>query len=307
MWKAFAYFLFTCLAVVSRAFAGVGEDSLSRYDMLDPEDKLCASFIYQQGTVVLNNGVVLSVPEGYRFLDAVQGRTLVERLWGNPQNPGFLGLLLPQPGSRPDSILFGIEISMDETGYLSQQEALQLNYTALMQKMQQHLQQENNWRNKKGLSTVTDMYWALPPAYHETDNTQHLVRILQLGKNVSFLNYEMRILTRTGALSLTAVANTSQLNTLQTLMPSMVGNIHMPVGQRYLDFNPHTDQIAAWTERVLRMGELLDARHFFEWLLNTWLFVAVCLVMVLFIYLMQYFHRRRELPKQFFHVDERLN
>lgn len=307
MWKAFAYCLFTCLAVTSRAFAGIGEDSLNRYDMLDPEDRLCASFTYQQGNVVLNNGFVLSVPEGYRFLDAVQGRTLVERLWGNPQNPGFLGLLLPKPGSQPENILFGIEISMDESGYLSQQEARQLNYTALMQKMQQHLQQENNWRNRKGLSTVTDMYWAMPPAYHEADNTQHLARILQLGKNASILNYELRILTRTGALSLTAVAHTSQLKTLQALMPAMVANVHPPVGQRYLDFNPHTDQIAAWTEKVLRMGEILDARHFFEWLMNTWLFVAVCLIMVLFIYVMQYIHRRREIPKQFFHVDERLN
>ncbi|MBC9915229.1 DUF2167 domain-containing protein [Chitinophaga varians] len=307
MRKAFAYCIFTCIVFISRAFAGVGEEGLDRYDSLGPEDRLHASFTYQEGKVVLNNGVVLSVPEGYRFLNAVQGRTLVERLWGNPQNPGFLGLLLPKPGSRAESNLFGIEISMDESGYLSQPEARQLNYNVLMQKMQQHLVQENNWRSRRGLNTVTDMYWALPPVYHETDNTLHLARMLQLGKNAAVLNYELRILTRTGALCLTAVANTGQLEQLQALMPAMCAHVHLPIGQRYLDFNPHTDRMAAWTEKVLRMGELLEVRHIFQEVLNTWLFVVVSLLMILFIYVMQYIHRRREMPKQLFRVDERLN
>ncbi|NML40915.1 DUF2167 domain-containing protein [Chitinophaga sp. G-6-1-13] len=307
MRKVFAYCILTCFVVISRAFASVGEDGLDRYDLLGPEDRLTASFTYQEGKVVLNNGVVLSVPNGYRFLNAIQGRTLVERLWGNPQNPGFLGLLLPKPGSRTENALFGIEISMDESGYLSQPEARQLNYGALMQKMQQHLLQDNNWRSKRGLNTVTDMYWASPPVYHEFNNTLHLARILQLGKSASVLNYELRILTRTGALCLTAVAHSGQLETLQALMPAMCARVHLPVGQRYLDFNPHTDRMAAWTEKVLRMGEILDAHHFFQGLLNTWLFIVVSLLMVLFIYVMQYIHRRKEMPKELFRVDERLN
>lgn len=307
MRKVFAYCIITCLIVASRAFAGVGEDGLDRYDLLGPEDRLTASFTYLEGKVVLNNGAVLSVPDGYRFLNAVQGRTLVERLWGNPQNPGFLGLLLPKPGSRTANDLFGIEISMDESGYLSQSEARQLNYNVLMQKMQQRLAQDNNWRSRRGLNAVTDMHWALPPVYHESDNTLQLARILQLGKNTAVLNYELRILTRTGALCLTAVAPIGQLEQLQALMPEMGARVHLPVGQRYLDFNPHTDRLAAWTEKMRRMGEILDAHHFFQGLLNTWLFVAVSLLMVLFIYIMQYIHRRREMPKQLFRVDERLN
>lgn len=307
MRKVFAYCILICFVIVSRAFAGVGGDGLDRYDSLGPEDRLKASFTYQEGKVVLDNGVVLSVPEGYRFLNAVQGRTLVERLWGNPQNPGFLGLLLPKPGSHTAGHLFGIEISMDESGYLSQPEARQLNYTALMQKMQQHLVQDNNWRSRRGLNTVTEMYWALPPVYHETDNTLHLVRMLQLGKSAAVLNYELRMLTRTGALCLTAVANPGQLEKLQALMPAMSAHVHLPIGQRYLDFNPHTDRMAAWTERVLRMKEILEVGHIFQGVLNTWLFVVVSLLMVLFIYIMQYIHRRREMPKQLFRVDERLN
>ncbi|MBC9931888.1 DUF2167 domain-containing protein [Chitinophaga qingshengii] len=276
---------------------------MSKYEKLDLKDSLRASFSYQTGKVVLDNGTVLVIPEGYRFLNAAQGRMLVEGLWGNPRNPGFLGVLLP---NAQDDDLFGVEISEDESGYLSQPEARELNYTNLMQEMQQHLLVENQWRDGKGLCTVDYMYWALPPGYHETDNTLHLPRVLQLGSTNAILNYEVRMLTRTGAFSLTAIAKTGQLNRVRSLMSALVGQVHIPIGQRYRDFNPHTDQMAAWTERVLRMGTVLDAGYFFQWLLDTWLFVAVSLMMVLFIYVMQYIHRRRE-PKELFRIDERLN
>lgn len=303
----FTCLLLICLSGAPKVMALAREDSLNKYDKLDLKEKISASFSYQEGAVVLNNGALLKVPEGFRFLDAGQGSILVQRLWGNPENPGFLGLLLPKQSSPLDKDVLGIEISADSAGHVSEPEARQLNYTALLQEMKQHLDEQNRWRKRNGFCIVTGMDWAIPPYYQPENNTLHLARLLSVDRGEPLLNYEMRILTRKGALCLTAVADAGQLKMIRGLMPALVKKITLPAGQNYRDFNPRTDTFASWSSQMLMVGKILSARYFFRSVLDTWLFVLVSLLIVLFIYTMQYFHRRRDIPKQFFRIDERLN
>ncbi|NSL91110.1 DUF2167 domain-containing protein [Chitinophaga sp. Mgbs1] len=297
--------LYVCILFISAgASATVREDSLNKYDRLDTADLIQASFKYQYGEIPLSNGAVLSVPAGYRFLDAAQGRVLVETLWGNASNPDCLGVLLPVQSGREVS---GIVISNDTTGYLSEQEALHINYTLLMHRMNQQLYQENIWRRLHGYSVATEMKWAFLPYYNRQDNTLHLARLLHFSDAPrEVVNYEMRILSRKGALCFNAIAPPAQLNHIREVLPMLAKQVHFTAGNAYLDFNPRTDQLAWWTSEILMAGHF-SIHNFINYVINTWLFIVVFFILVLFVYIMQFFHRRKDDHHHVFRIDESLN
>src|SRR4051794_8804819 len=56
---------------------------------------------YQTGTVVLNDGATIRVPEDFRFIGPEGSRRLLTEAWGNPPNSAddVLGMLVPADAS----------------------------------------------------------------------------------------------------------------------------------------------------------------------------------------------------------------
>ncbi|CAL1517348.1 DUF2167 domain-containing protein [Chitinophaga sp. MM2321] len=300
--------LIVCLLVPLQMIANNREDSLSKYDKLDAADLISASFSYQQGEVVLGEGVVLQVPAGYRFLDAAQSKLLVAHLWGNPENPNSVGLLLPARVGPMDKDVWGLEVSLESSGYVSEKEARHINYANLLQQMKEDIKTENDWRRENDIDVVTTMQWAFPPYFDKKDHTLHWARILHFSNNQQpVLNYEMRILSRKGALCFNAIAAASQLENIRKLLPELMQHVHFKPGSRYTDYNPITDLATIGTSGTWTVSDILSPEYLLLWLRNTWSLLLVSSVMVLFVYAMQLYHRRRTTHRKMIRIDESLN
>lgn len=304
--------IFGFLTVSLKTWGLSREDSLSKYEKLDSSEILAASFCYKTGEQELGKGAVLQVPTGYRFLDSAQGRVLVEHLWGNPENPDILGVLLADRMGPMEKDFRGVVISFEASGYMAESEIRTIDYTKLLGEMKEQLKNDNLLRRRKGAGVITGMDWAFTPYYNKDNHTLHWARVLHFGKaSSSTLNYEVRLLGRKGVLCFTAIGNATELDQIKQQVALITAGAHFTPGNSYTDFNPRTDQASRWAPasdsvllRILSADTLLLALRS---ILST---LLVSLMMVLFVYFMDHYHHHRRKSSGFrkiMEIDERLN
>ncbi|MBO9728205.1 MAG: DUF2167 domain-containing protein [Chitinophaga sp.] len=306
----YSFMSFLCLMVSLKSLGLSREDSLSKYDKLDSSDIIVASFSYKTGEQELGQGVTLQVPKGFRLLDAAQSRRLVEGLWGNPDNPNTLGILLPARVSPIDKDFRGVVISFEPFGYLDEQEAGNINYNRLLREMKEELKNENILRRRNGGGEITSMDWAFPPYFDKGTRSLHWARILRFeGSTAPVLNYEVRLLGRRGSLCFTAIGKIGEGPKIRAQLDRVVTLARFTNGNSYADFNPRTDESARWTPREsFFSSRALSTESLLLGIRSTLSMLLVGLCMVLFIYLMQFYHHRRKSGyRKMIDFDERLN
>lgn len=299
-----------CLAVSFSALGLSREDSLSRYDKLDSSEMVAASFSYKAGEQELGRGTILNVPEGYRLLDAAQSRVLVEHLWGNPENPNTLGVLLPDRMGPMDKDFRGVVISFEPSGFMDEPEIRKIDYTKLLAEMKEELKNENLLRSGKGAGPISGMDWAFTPYYNKDNHSLCWARILHFGKNEApMLNYELRLLGRKGALCFTAIGKVTELEQIKKQLAVIAAAARFTPGNRYADYNPRTDQFTRWTPAAASLpGKMLSIDNLLLGLKNTLSMLLVLFCTMLFAHIMNYYHHRRKSGyRKIIRVDERLN
>jgi uncharacterized membrane-anchored protein len=306
----YSFIVFSCLTVSLKTLGLSREDSLSRYDKLDSSEIVTASFYYKAGEQELGQGTILNVPEGYRLLDAVQSRVLVEHLWGNPENPNTLGVLLPARVGPMDKDFHGFVISFEPSGYMEESEIRKIDYTKLLAEMKEELKNDNLLRSGKGTGQISGMDWAFNPYYNKDNHSLHWARILHFGKNEpSMLNYELRLLGRKGVLCFTAIGKVTELEQIKQQLAIVAAAARFMPGNGYADYNPRTDQSSRWvpaTESVA--SRMLSIDNLLLGVRSTLSMLLVMLCMTLFVYGMNYYHHRRKSGyRKIIKVDERLN
>jgi uncharacterized membrane-anchored protein len=301
---------FLCLTISLKTMGLSREDSLSKYDKLDSSEIIVASFSYKVGEQELGQGAILQVPEGYRLLDAVQSRLLLERLWGNPENTGTLGVLIPDRAGPMDKDFRGVVISFEPSGYLDEVEAGKINYKKLLREMKEELKNENVLRSRKGVGLITSMDWAFPPYFDKDSRSLHWAKILHFeGRSTTIFNYEVRLLGRRGSLCFTAMGKTDNIIQIKKQLQQISAMAHFTNGNGYADFNPRTDPAARWIpEEVAMSSRILSPENLLLGLRSTLLMLLVFLCMVLFVYAMQFYHHRRKAGyRKMIDFDEHLN
>lgn len=307
--------LLCCLAITPGVSGLSREDSLSRYERLDSSDLLSASFSYKVGEQVLNQLAVLKVPQGYRLLEGDQARVLVEQLWGNPENPNTLGVLIPQRVSPTDKEVGGIIISFEPTGYLNDDDAQRINYNRLLYSMKEELQEDNLLKGGRSVGAIKTVDWAFPPYFNKSNHSLHLAKVFKFESKLSpFLNYEVRLLGRNGALCLTAIGKASDLQKIKAQLESVLEYTQFTFGNRYEDFNPLTDRKSSWGQDAPVLPSLFFSKEKLVLVLRTTLLlILICLGMTGFVFLMQIYHHRRATDRKNIKInfdmnfDERLN
>lgn len=305
----YSFIMCCCLSVSLQVLGLSREDSLSKYDKLDSSEIIAASFTYKVGEQELGQGAILCVPDGYRLLDARQSRLLVENIWGNPENPNMLGVLLPPKTAPADKDFSGFVISFDPSGHLDEQEAGKINYSRLLYTMKEELKNYNVLRSRHGEGVISSMDWAFPPYFDKKNRSLHWARVLHFAdRQPAILNYEVRFLSRSGALCFTAVGKPADMARLRKQMELVTAAARFSAGNNYTDFNPRTDIAAQWTPEITMVSSsILSVDKILSGLRSILLTVLVALCMVLFVYVMQYYHHHRRKPTYRKMIDERLN
>lgn len=228
-------------------------------------DQFVASLKFQSGKIDLPNGIAtLDLPPSFRYLNPEDsGRVLVDA-WGNPPGGATLGMIFPADVSPLSQGGWGIVITYDEDGHVSDEEADTINYDEMLKDMQSSMEEANVERKKEGYEPVSLVGWAEAPSYDKANHKLYWAKELAFGDAQQHtLNYNIRVLGRQGVLVLNAVAGMDQISTIKAEMPNVLSATNFKAGNNYADFNSSTDKVAAYGIAALVAGGVAAKMGFF--------------------------------------------
>lgn len=229
-------------------------------------EALVASLHPQHGKVVLDGGIAtLNLPENFAFLDKKDAATVLTDLWGNPPDPTVLGLLVPKDFNPLQGQSWVVAVSFDDSGYVSDKDAANINYQDLLKEMQASSVEENKAREKEGYPPVELVGWAASPHYDAGSHKLYWAKELEFaGDKEHTLNYNIRALGRRGVLVLNAIAGMNQLPEIEKAMPEVLAMVDFQDGHRYVDFDPKIDKVAGYGLAALVAGGVLAKTGFLK-------------------------------------------
>ncbi|WP_228237414.1 DUF2167 domain-containing protein [Allomuricauda sp. M10] len=243
-------------------------------------DSINNSYTFQKGSIPLGNDLAtLHVPEGFKFLNAEQSQQVLTDLWGNPPSE-TMGMLFPEDISVVgDNFTYAIEITYSEEGYIEDDDADDIDYDDLMEDMQESAIEENKERTKLGYPTAEIVGWAAEPFYDQSSKKLHWAKEIKFeGMEMNTLNYNIRVLGRKGYLNLNAISDMDKLPLVQTNIDRVISSAEFNPGNRYSDFNPDLDEVAAYGIGGLIAGKVLAKVGFFAAILKFWKVIAIGIV-----------------------------
>lgn len=202
-----------------------------------------ASLNRQTGVIAIPRAhVTLNVPEGFFFLDATDASRILVDLWGNPPDSTVDGMLFPKGASPFQESGWGVVITYEDAGYVSDEDATSIDYDMLIDAMRQASEEENPTRVRQGYPAIDVIGWAAQPRYDAAAHKLYWAKELAFaGEPEHTLNYDMRVLGRHGVLSLNFVADLGQLHAIEQVSPAVLAIADFDQGFRYTDFNASTD------------------------------------------------------------------
>lgn len=260
-----------CSLLIASTFAAANTDEppvLSEAEMMQQYqlyvEQLWDNMTPQQGRIFLDeSGATLDVPDNFYYLNSTDARIVLEDMWGNPPGEDTLGMLFPSEYRPYDNTAWGVDIAYVEEGHVEDGDAASIDYDDLLSQMQDSLEEENEFRREQNYETIELVGWAEQPHY---DASQHQ---LYWAKHLRFedadndtLNYNIRKLGREGFLQLNFIADMNSLPEINQRLDQVLAIPSFTDGNRYADFNPETDHLAAYGIGGLIAGKALAKTGF---------------------------------------------
>jgi uncharacterized membrane-anchored protein len=240
-------------------------------------DSIENSFHYEYGEISLIEDVAtIIVPPGFKYLNAEQSNYVLTELWENPPSE-TLGLLFPIDDSPlSDYLTYAVEISYSEEGYISDEDVEDLDYTELLEIMQNDFLEMNPERIELGYQSFELIGWAADPFYDSKTKKLHWAKEIKFSDTEeNILNYNIRVLGKKGYLNLNAIGVMRVLPLVNDDINKIIGCVEFNEGNTYFDFNPDIDEIASYGIGGLIAGKILAKVGFFAGLLKFWKLIAI--------------------------------
>ncbi|HKC49957.1 MAG TPA: DUF2167 domain-containing protein [Myxococcota bacterium] len=264
-----------------------------------PEAAFEATLRWKTGEVSLGDGVArLAVTPQWRYLGPEDAERVLVDAWHNPPgHEGTLGMLFPSDVGPLDADGWGVVISYAAEGHVSDADAEEQDYEALLHDMQAAVREQNEKRVRDGYPPVELLGWAARPYYDRAAHKLHWARELRFGTDEEHtLNYDVRVLGRRGMLVMQAVAPMTRAELVQARMRDALALVEFEPGHRYDEFDSGVDRVAAYGIGGLVAGGILAKAGFFKVLLVALLaakkFVAIGVLAAVGL-ISRYFRRNR--------------
>lgn len=220
------------------------------------------------GTVKIGMWAEVDLTEGWSFLQSSDARRYLQAM-GNPDDPDVLGVALPPDAEQ--SYMFAV-FSYADDGHVEDEEP---DYDELLVTMKEQTVEGSKARKRAGMQGVTLLGWAEPPHYDKAQHKLYWAKSLQFeGEEELTLNYNVRVLGRTGHLEINGVGSIDQLPLVAAHCKTLLDVTEFVEGQRYSDFDPAYDKVAAYGIGGLIAGKVA---------LKTGLFAKLGLLLVKFL------------------------
>ncbi len=209
----------------------------------------------------------IHVPKGYKFLNGPDSKIVLEDVWGNPpSSESPLGLLFP---AHEGPLVFGgnsyaITVSYVDDGHVDDEDSKEINYNELLTQLKESTQEESEQRKKEGYGGIELIGWASNPYYDSNSKKLHWAKEYHFeGSPKNTLNYNIRILGRTGYLLLNVLGDTGVLGKVKGDVGEILRSVEFVEGHRYADYDSKTDNLAAYGIGGLIAGGLLKKAGLF--------------------------------------------
>lgn len=246
-------------------------------------DSVNGLFTYDTvGVIELGDGIAsIDIPEGFKFMDGDQAEKVLREIWENPPSDNHsLGMLLPKEYGPADYYSWAINITYVKDGYISDDDAEDIDYDELADEMRSDDKEVNEQRKKMGYEPLYFIGWAKDPYYDSNTKKLYWAQELKFGdaeldKDEHTLNYNIRILGRNGYLMLNAIGLMGQIDEVDESLEPVLASVNFNEGHRYADFNPDIDEVAAYGVGALVAGKVLSKVGFFAVLAKFWKVIAI--------------------------------
>jgi len=211
---------------------------------------LAKSLRPRSGDIALETAkATLHLSKDYYFLDAADSKRVIVGAWGNPpeQVEGVLGMVFPAGKSFADIDAWGAVITYEMSGYVTDDDAASADFDALMSDMKDGEAEQNEERVKQGYPAIHLVGWAEKPVYDRTAHSVVWARDLKFGEASDHsLNYDVRLLGRSGVLSLNMVSTMSHLPEVKAAAAKFSRAASFDEGFAYKDYVEGVDQAAGY-------------------------------------------------------------
>ena len=253
-----------------------------------------------------NNLAEIVIDSNYVFAGVEDTKTLMT-LMGNPPSNQEMGLISPQ-----DSILnWFVLFEFKPVGYVSDKDKGDIKPDKLLKNIKDGTEASNEERIKMGGRPLHVIGWYEEPHYDEITNNLAWA-ILAECEGDTIVNYNTRLLGRTGFTSVVIVSTTEQLNAVKDDVVRLLGGFSYKEGKRYSEF-VKGDKIAKYGLTALVAGGAGAAAvkfGLFKFIGKLWKAIAVGFIAA-FAALKNFFKRlfggntqtRREIPEQKNNID----
>ena len=217
------------------------------------------------GKIKLPNAVAtLNVPDNFYYLSPKDTETVLVDIWGNPPSQTSLGMLFPSGMTPFDNNVWAVTVEYEEDGYVSDEDADDINYSELLTQMQSDARSASEERVKQGYAAIELVGWASSPYYDAASHKLHWAKEIKFADSpVNTLNYNIRVLGRKGVLVLNFIAQIDQKKLIEANLESVLAMAEFDQGSTYSDFNPDIDEVAAYGLGALVAGKVIAKTGFF--------------------------------------------
>jgi uncharacterized membrane-anchored protein len=196
----------------------------------------------------LGDLATVSVPEGYMFLDAKATRKFLEDGQNIPGGDELGAVFRPLPGKDYWFAIF----SYDDTGHIDDSEKNSIDADALLKTLKEGNRRGNEERRKRGWDTLELDGWHQRPFYDPATN--NLTWSTSVSSNGSkAVNHSVRLLGRTGNMSVQLVADSATVNTATQEFNNVLNGYSYNSGKRYAEFQKG-DKLAGYGLTALIAG-----------------------------------------------------
>lgn len=211
------------------------------------------------GLIKLDGAVAsLNISEDFYYLNSADAEKILVDVWGNPPGQNTLGMVIPANSTPFENESWGVTIQYEEDGYVSDEDADDIDYAELLVQMQEETKEANQQRLNQGYPAITLLGWASLPFYDKSTHKLHWAKEFKIGENTqNTLNYNIRILGRKGVLILNFIAGIEQQTIIEQKLDSVLAMADFDQGSQYSDFDPDIDEVAAYGLGALVAGKVI--------------------------------------------------
>lgn len=211
--------------------------------------QVAAALSPEHGRVPIGEAhATLNLGDQYDYYGRDDARKILVDIWGNPPDAvsNVLGLVMPA-GRSPLSDAWGAVITYEASGYVSDDDANSTDYAELLQQIQDGEADRNAERASAGYPAMHLVGWAETPTYSASNHSMIWAQNLHsAGDQANSLNYDVRLLGRSGVLSLNLVSTMNKLPEVKAAAAQFVTHAAFDRGATYADFNEATDEVAEY-------------------------------------------------------------